>query len=170
MTHVHQIALLVAATACVIDVRTRRIPNVLTFGAAIAGAVTQTWLGGIDGLGVSVLGWLTGASLFFPLFALRGMGAGDVKLLAAIGTWLGPMPTVMVAFYSTLAGGVMALAVAVRAGYLRQAIRNMSFMASFWLTVGFKPVEGLTLEQARTPRLAYAAPMLAGLLVTLWLQ
>jgi prepilin peptidase CpaA len=170
MTHVHQIALLVAATACVIDVRTRRIPNVLTFGAAVAGIVTHTWLGGVDGLAASVFGWVVGASLFFPLFALRGMGAGDVKLLAAIGAWLGPMPTVMVAFYSTLAGGLMALAVALRAGYLRQAIRNMSLMARFWLTVGFQPVEGLTLEQARAPRLAYAAPVLAGLLVTLWLQ
>src|SRR5262245_47024348 len=155
MTHMQQMALLVAIVACVTDVRTRRIPNVLTFGAAIAAVATHAWLGGVEGLRTSVTGWLVGALLFFPLFALRGMGAGDVKLLAAIGAWLGPTSTVMVAFYSTLAGGVMALVVALHAGYLRQALRNLMLLAQFWLTVGFKPMEEVTLEHAQAVRFAY---------------
>jgi prepilin peptidase CpaA len=170
MTYQQHIAVLVALAACVTDVRTRRIPNVLTFGAAAAAIAAHGWLEGVEGLSTSVAGWLVGAMLFFPLFALRGMGAGDVKLLAAIGAWLGPWPTVMVAFYTTLAGGVMAVAVALHAGYLRQALRNLMLLSRFWVTVGLKPLEDLTLEHAQAPRLAYAAPVLAGLLVKLWLQ
>ena len=58
--------------------------------------------------GHSVGGWMLGAALFFPMFALRGMGAGDVKLLAAVGAWLGPLPVVSVALITAIAGGVAA--------------------------------------------------------------
>ena len=50
-------------------------------------------------------GWMLGAALFFPVFALRGMGAGDVKLLAAVGAWLGPLQVVCVALVTSIAGG-----------------------------------------------------------------
>ena len=78
-----------AALACVSDLRTRRIPNALTFGAALR-AGRFTCHRRRDGRGRSLGGWLLGVVLFFPLFALRGLGAGDVKLLAALGAWLGP--------------------------------------------------------------------------------
>ena len=58
-------------------------------------------------------GWATGLALFVPLYALGGMGAGDVKLLGAIGAWLGPMGAVWTGLYGAIAGGVLALAVAV---------------------------------------------------------
>src|SRR5262249_51637590 len=153
------------ALACVFDVRTRRIPNELTLGAAAAALGTHTFLSGISGVTASAAGWLGGVTLFFPLFALRGMGAGDVKLLRAMGAWLGPASAVQVAVYSALAGGLMAVVVALRAGYLTQALRNLKSLAKFWLTVGFKPLPELTLEHAQAPRLAYALPMLAGVLV-----
>ena len=77
------------------DIRTRRIPNVLTFGATIAALVFHGSTAGTSGLATSVGGWMVGAALFLPVFALRGMGAGDVKLLAAVGAWLGPLPVVV---------------------------------------------------------------------------
>ena len=58
---------------------------------------------------------MLGAALFFPVFALRGMGAGDVKLLAAIGAWLGPLPS-SVALISTIAGGAIAVVVSLGTG------------------------------------------------------
>jgi prepilin peptidase CpaA len=162
------IALAVCATAY--DLRTRRIPNMLTFGGAAVALAYHGVFGGTAGLATSLGGWLLGIALFFPFFALRGLGGGDVKLLGALGAWMGPFAVLYIGLYSTLAGGIFAVAVALRTGYLRQALANLKFLGSFWLTVGFHPAEGVTLDQKGTPRLAYAVPMLAGLLVTLWLQ
>jgi prepilin peptidase CpaA len=161
-------ALAVAAMVC--DLRTRRIPNLLTLGGAALAFGYHGIVGGPAGLGTTLGGWLLGVALFFPFFALRGLGGGDVKLLGALGSWLGPATVLYVGFYSTLAGGVLAVAVGLRAGYLRQALANLKFLGSFWLTVGFRPADGVTLDHKGTPRLAYAVPMLAGLLVTLWLR
>jgi prepilin peptidase CpaA len=169
MKPVHM-ALVVASLACVSDLRTRRIPNMLTFGSAIAAIAVHGATAGTSGLITGVAGWLVGIALFFPLFALGGMGAGDVKLLGALGAWLGPMTVLYVALYSSMAGGVLAVAVALKAGYLRQAIRNLQGLACYWMTVGLKPAPGLTLDQEQTPKLAFAVPVLAGLMVTLWLK
>ncbi len=164
-------AIAVAAVACGFDLRTRRIPNVLTLGAAFAAIVFSVATRGSAGVVTAGGGWLLGVVLFFPFFALGGMGAGDVKLLGAIGAWLGPQAVLQVALCSAIAGGVFAVAVALQTGYLRQALRNLKTLLTVWFTTGLKPVEGITLEgQQNAPRLAYALPMLAGLLVTVWLQ
>jgi prepilin peptidase CpaA len=106
----------------------------------------------------------------FSNFCLGGLGAGDVKLLGAIGAWLGPSVVLRVALYSTMAGGVLALALAVRSGYARTAFRNIAFLLRYWMTVGIRPAEGLTLTELHAPKLAYAFPVLTGVLVTLWLR
>ena len=160
----------IAIVAAAWDLKTRRIPNFLTFGAALAAIVVHTFLGGWIAGGWAVAGWLVGAAFFLPFFALGGMGAGDVKLLAAIGAWLGPGPTVWVALFSLIAGGVMGLAVALAYGYLTQAIANIAWMFQFWRQEGPKPVPDVTLATHRGPRLAYAVPVFAGLMVTIWLQ
>src|SRR6185436_3487459 len=115
----------VALVACVTDLRSRRIPNVLTFGAAAAAFVYAAWSGGWWGLGNSALGWLIGGMAFIVPFALGGLGGGDIKLLAAIGAWLGPAGALYVALYTGVAGGVMALGVALATGYLRRALSNV---------------------------------------------
>jgi prepilin peptidase CpaA len=164
------IALVVAALACVSDWRSRRIPNLLTFTSAIAAIACQFFLGGTGAAVVGATGWFVGIALFFPIFALGGLGAGDVKLLGAIGAWLGPSVVLRVALYSTMAGGVLALALAVRSGYARTAFRNIAFLLRYWMTVGIRPAEGLTLTEQHAPKLAYAFPVLTGVLVTLWLR
>src|ERR1700747_786407 len=108
----------IVAVAATCDLKTRRIPHVLTFGAALAGLVAHGYLEGWSGAGVSAAGWLVGVAAFFPFFALGGLGAGDIKLLGAIGAWLGPVAAIWVALFSGIAGGVMALIVAASAGYL----------------------------------------------------
>lgn len=116
------------------------------------------------------LGWLAGALVFFPLFALGGMGAGDVKLLAALGAWLGPIPVLWIALYSSLAGGVLGLVVAASRGYLRTAFTNIWMLFRYWWVAGVGPAPGLTLDSSSSPRLAYAVPIGIGLGVTLWLR
>ena len=163
-------AVAVAAIACFTDLRTRRIPNWLTFGAAAAALAFHASQNGASGLLMSVSGWALGVALFLPMFVLRGLGAGDVKLLAALGAWLGPKAVMFVALYSTLAGGVLAIILAAMSNYLGTALANIKFMVTLWWTTGPRPVEGLTLNSAAAPKLAYALPIFTGLVVTLWLR
>ena len=160
--------LLVASVAVVFDVRTRRIPNFLNFGAAAAALVFAFVEAGGSGATTAAAAWLLGAALFFPIFALGGMGAGDVKLLAALAAWLGPMDAVYLALFTSMAGGVAAVALAVGRGYLRQAFSNMWLMLMHWRVAGPRPVPGLTLRDGGAPRLAYAIPIAMGALCTLW--
>lgn len=170
MTVLQAAAIVIAVIAALWDLKTRRIPNVLTFGAALAAIVVHLWLQGPAGAGWAVAGWLVGVAFFLPFFALGGMGAGDVKLLGALGAWLGPGPVVWVALFSLIAGGIIGLAVALGYGYLTQAFANILWMFQFWRAEGPRPVPEVTLATHRGPRLAYAVPVFTGLMVTLWLQ
>jgi prepilin peptidase CpaA len=170
MTSFHLIALGFAVVAAGWDVATRRIPNALTFGAALAAFAAHAWIGGWPGAAMALAGWAAGVALFFPVFALGGMGAGDVKLLGAVGAWLGPLAAVWVALYSGIAGGLLGVIVALCSGYLGQAITNVWSLLMYWRIFGIKPAPALTLSTHRGPRLAYAVPVLAGLMVTVWLQ
>ena len=156
--------------ACITDLRSRRIPNLLTFSAAGAGILFHLVSGGVNAALYSVGGFVLGALLFFPLFALRGMGAGDVKLLAAIGAWLGPKQIVIVALASSIAGGIIGILVALAYGYLKTALINLWTLLMHWRVVGIRPLPEVTLEGARGPRLAYAIPIAIGTVVTLWLR
>src|SRR3989442_6796607 len=101
------VAVGVALVACVWDLHTRRIPNLLTLGAALVALIVSTSTIGWPGLGSSMGGWVLGTALWLPLYALGGMGAGDVKLLAAIGAWLGPADVFHVALYAGFAAGIL---------------------------------------------------------------
>ena len=156
--------------ACVTDVRSRRIPNVLTFGAALAALLYQSTVGGSAGVQSALFGWFVGTALFLPFFLLGGMGAGDVKLLAALGAWLGPSEVVYVGLYTSIAGGAIALMVALTRGYLKTAARNVWGLVCQWCLTGVRPVPSVTLEQGKGPRLADALPIFAGTVVTLWMR
>jgi prepilin peptidase CpaA len=169
VTDVRTIAvLLVALVAVFYDVRTGRIPNALTFGAAALALVYGAVSGGSSMLAGAALAWVIGALLFFPFFALGGMGAGDVKLLAALAAWLGPGDTLWLAMFASVAGGVLGAAVALGHGYLREALSNIWLMLMEWRVSGLRPVPGLTLRDTKAPRLAYAIPITIGVLCTLW--
>jgi prepilin peptidase CpaA len=160
----------VALTAVAFDLRQRRIPNGLTFGASLLALAYAMGMSGVEGFETAAMGWLTGAALFFPFFALRGMGAGDVKLLAALGAWLGPSQVIWVAVFATMAGGILAIIVSLARGYLTTALSNVWLIFTHWRVAGIQPVPGLMLTDTRSPRLAYAVPVAVGLMVTLWRQ
>jgi prepilin peptidase CpaA len=172
MTVARAAALIIALLGCVADLRTRRLPNVLTFGAAGAGLIFALVTGGWPGMGWAALGWIAGAAVWFPFFVLRGVGAGDVKLLGALGVWIGPVAAIWLALWSAVAGGVLAIAVSLSHGYTKQAFANVWGLLTYWRVVGVRPHPGLTLESAdgRVPRLPYAVPIAVGLVVTLWLK
>jgi prepilin peptidase CpaA len=170
MTIAHGVVVLVAAVGCAIDLRTRRIPNVLTFGAAVAALAFSLATRGLAGGLESLVGFLVGAALMLVPFALGGMGAGDVKLLGALGAWLGPADAIWLSLYTGMCGGVIALVVAILTGYLGQACRNILALLGYWRAVGLRPMTELTLASSRGPRLAYATAIFAGTIATIWLR
>jgi prepilin peptidase CpaA len=161
-------ALVVVGIAATTDLRTRRVPNVLTFGAAGAAFAFYGAARGVSGLAISGAGWAAGVGLFLPFFLLRGLGAGDVKLLGAVGAWLGPMGAVWSAFLSVMAGGVLAIIVALQHRYLRQALSNLWNLVQSWMATGPRPVPGMTTDDAPGPRLAYATAIAAGTTAAIW--
>lgn len=164
------VALAIGFIACITDLRHRRIPNLLTFGAAGLALVFHGAVAGASGLQDAAMGWLVGTALFLPFFLLRGMGGGDIKLLAALGAWLGPGDAFWLAIYASLAGGAMAVAVSLARGYLTTALRNVGRLLTYWCLVGPRPMPSLTLERGDAPRLAFAIPMFVGTMVTVWLR
>lgn len=161
-------AVILGAVAAIFDVATRRIPNLLTFGTALLAIAFHSWTAGLSGLGVSLLGWLVGVVLFFPFFALGGMGAADVKLVGAIGALVGPVAVIWVAVCSAIAGGVLALLVALVHGRSRETFDNLHQLLLFWRVMGPRPLPQLTLQQGTGLRLAYAVPIAAGTVIALW--
>lgn len=159
------VAVAVSAAACATDLRSRRIPNRLTFGAAAAAFAFHLASNGFAGLGSSMAGWLVGAAVFFLPFALGGMGAGDLKLMAALGAWLGPASAIWLALYAGVAGGVLAIAVALTHDYLRQALANVWLLLAHWRVAGIQPLDELTLRHSRAPHVAYAVPIFAATVV-----
>lgn len=101
----------IVLTAAAIDLDRRRIPNWLTFGAWIAALPVQMAIHGVAAGSLAWLyGWSVGLALFLPFYLLRGMAAGDVKLLAAVGAWLGVSMVLKIALATCVLGGVWALA------------------------------------------------------------
>jgi Flp pilus assembly protein protease CpaA len=81
--------LLIVLTAAVSDIRSRSIPNWLTLGGIVAGLALNTYATGLEGLKFSAIGFGVAALIFLPLFMIRFLGGGDVKLMAAVGACAG---------------------------------------------------------------------------------
>ena len=93
------------AASALIDMRTRRVPNPLTLGIAVTGlALAATRWSGLTVTGAA-LGLAVGVALMLPAYVFGAMGGGDLKLFAALGTFLGPRPTVAAFFYTLMVGG-----------------------------------------------------------------
>jgi len=116
------VVLAFAVTAAVGDIRWRKIPRALTTAGVIVGLLFHAVYGGfLTAALASVLGFVLGLAFF----RLGAVGGGDVKLMTALGAMLGLKPWLFAMEVAILAAGVLALVQAVRAGRLRQTIRNM---------------------------------------------
>lgn len=111
-------------TSAIVDLRSRRVPNPLTFGVAALGVALAVL--GLSGVSPSaaVAGFGVGLVLMLPGHVIGATGAGDVKLLAAIGTLLGPGGVVVAFVYTAMAGGVLAVIVAGRRRILRATVER----------------------------------------------
>lgn len=159
------VAVLAIAIGC--DLRLRRIPNGLTGAAACAGLVASLAPGGIglrDALGGLAIGLLP----LLPLYACRAMGAGDVKLMAAAGTFLGMADTFAALVYAAALGGLLALTYAWKAGVLASLFANLrvfALVSAARIASRSAPsMEDLPLTQVRAP---YVLAIAGGVLIQL---
>ena len=147
-----------AVAATVIDVRRRRVPNVLTMGLASAGLVLA--MTGVDGVTVGgALGGLAlGLALLLPAHVFGATGAGDVKLLAAFGALLGPGGVFEAFLRAAILGGVMALAVALWRGRLRETLYGTAML----VTTRNRAVTAILEHPAANNRFPYAPAIACG--------
>src|SRR4051794_10509095 len=101
------IATTAVSVAALVDLRYRRIPNALTAGLILVGIALNFGRFGTLGIGLAVGGAALGLVLLLPLYVIRAMSAGDVKLLAGLGAVLGPHVLISVAVYGALVGGLI---------------------------------------------------------------
>jgi pilus assembly protein CpaB len=119
-----------AGTSAAVDLYMRRVPNPITISAAALGLmVAVTGVGRIS-LGGALAGFVMGLIVMLPGHLFGGTGSGDVKLMAALGTWLGPSMIVKAFLYSAIAGGVFALIVAIRRRRLAATLRGAAQLVS----------------------------------------
>jgi prepilin peptidase CpaA len=149
------------AAAVVSDVRTRRIPNWLT-GAIAGGGFGLAFGGGAVTPVDAALGVLVGLALMLPGHVIGATGAGDVKLMAAIGSFLGPGLEFRAFLYSALVGGALALMIAARRGLLADTV-----LGTTRLVTAPASTRDAIVTPGRGNRFAYGPAIALGTLITL---
>jgi prepilin peptidase CpaA len=148
------------------DVASRRIPNALVLAVAITGALTAaTVLRRPVGPSGAAAGMALGLALWTPFWLLRVLGAGDVKLAAAIGAWLGPSGVVEASLLGALAGGALALVVLVR----RRRVGALAAGVALWAAAAQRGELTKPLVDGRTALLPYGVALAAGAALAGWL-
>jgi prepilin peptidase CpaA len=120
--------LVLVGYAALTDLRVRRIPNWLTLTVALAGVAQGFTPLAVTTVKDSLLGLLVGFGVTFLLYIMGGRGAGDVKLTAGIGAWLGPWPVILVLIVAAVVSLLAALASSAARGNLRDLFRSTGMM------------------------------------------
>ena len=116
--------------AAAFDIRSRRIPNWLVLSGLLLGLALNVFLFGSTGAASALLGGGLAMLIYFPLFVARGMGAGDVKLMMAIGFIVGPANWLAIFFLTAILGGAVALLLVLRSGLLAHTLANVGFIVT----------------------------------------
>lgn len=168
MVHTWQFGLIgVLSVAVVTDIQSRKIYNWLTFPAMATGLILSAIFGGLAGVQASLIGFFAGSLVFAIGFFLGGaMGAGDVKLMAAIGIWLGWPSVIAAVLYVTIIGGLLALLSALYHGTLLKLFKNL-----YWATLGLMMPGGradVTERDSAAPPMPYGVSIGLGTLLALF--
>ena len=147
-----------------IDFSERRVPNWLNASLAVAGLITQAAFFGWSGVWTGLLGLSMGFGLLIVPWLMHGMGAGDVKLMAAIGAWLGPWLTFLSFSAGAVIGGVAAVVMILSTGRAVHALVNMQTIMTKMRRVdtAFGEFGGAKTFGDTSQLLPYGVPLTAG--------
>lgn len=155
---------LVAVMGAVTDVRSARIPNRLTYSAVVAALVLRTALLGLTGLKSGAVGMLVAGGLFLFLFVMGAMGGGDMKLMAAMGAWVGSTQVVTLILAAALAGGVLAIGRMIFRNMVFQTLRNTVQLICYRFTAGLQPHPELNVQSPDSKRVPFGVAIAVGAL------
>ncbi len=147
-----------------IDGKELRVPNWITFPMVLTGLIFSTYMGGWGGFGAGMLGMVVGLLTLMPLYAVGGMGAGDVKLMAGIGAWLGWQITLYAFCVSVIVGAIMAVCMVLWRGAFEKHYKQFLLILMEWINVR-NPSELSRIAAERKPSmflLPYGIPICIG--------
>jgi prepilin peptidase CpaA len=159
-------SLLCAAVGAGFDIKSRRVPNFLTLPAIVGGLLFHFAFGGWRQLLSAVAAGLICGFIFLVFYLGGGMGAGDVKLITAVGCIAGLSQTGYLLIWTALAGGVMAIALALYRRRLKETLVNLGALVVHHRIEGLAPHPELNIANAQTLRLPYAVAIAAGSALT----
>jgi len=154
------------AMATVTDIRSRRIPNWLVIPFLAAGIIVNTAGHGMKGLEQSIGGIALAVGIVGILCWLRGIGAGDLKLCAAVGGWIGPAQLGMALAATGIAGGALALIWAACHGSLSESLDGSSDLVSGFWNGGIRPHPNLVLNNPAARTMPYAPAIAIGTILS----
>jgi prepilin peptidase CpaA len=169
------VVLIAALAAAITDVWKFKVHNVITLPLLLSGLIYHSVQGGLTGFAESLLGILFGFFILLPFYVMGGMGAGDVKLMAAIGAWLKWKLTFGVFLASSLAGGLYALVLVLLYGKLGETWVNLQILWHRVVTISrhVGADDGIETEAKRMDRrrlIPFAAMVACGIIVILVLS
>jgi prepilin peptidase CpaA len=154
----------VLSVATFTDLRSRRIPNWLVAPFMLAGIVVSAWMHGWHGVGQSMAGLGLGIVMYGFLFWIGGMGAGDVRLAAAIGAWIGPGQLFFALVVAAMVGGLMVLCWAAFGGFLKDLFTGASKLTFSWRDSETR--EEMVLSNPLKRKMPYAPAIAIGTLIS----
>ncbi len=159
-------AMALAGWAGWIDWRSRKIPNRLTVPALLVGVFLRGALGGWPGAKVALEGAGISLGLLLPFVVMRGLGAGDWKLMGALGAFLGPQRMIVVLLGSVLIAGLMSVVEIVRQGKVRETLSNLWVLFVAYSTFQVGNARAITLDNPGLLKIPFgvAAALATGLL------
>jgi prepilin peptidase CpaA len=159
------LTLLLTGYAAWLDRRTRRIPNWLTMSGFLAGFAIHVLLGGWQGGLMALKGAGLGLLILLPLVLLRALGAGDWKLIGAVGAFLGPVMLWFVLFASVSVAGAMAIVLMIRARRTRETLRNVGLLIMGLFTFGLRAYPEISLDNPGLLKLPFGVAAAIGTLI-----
>ena len=162
------LTLALTISAALLDWRSRRIPNWLTVPGFLSGVTLHVVLNGWQGLRFALAGGALALILLLPLVMLRALGAGDWKLMGAVGAFLGWKLFLFVMFGSILASGIMAVVQMIRVGRVAETFRNMWTLLKGFFVFGLKKNPQISLDNPRLMKLPFGVAVAAATIVCFW--
>jgi prepilin peptidase CpaA len=147
--------LVLTLIAAAMDWRTRKIPNWITMPGVVAGVVLRTTLSGWPGARAALEGLGLALGLLLPLVLLRALGAGDWKLMGAVGAFMGPVLFLFIFFGSIFVSGLMSAIQTIKTKRVKETFLNIVELVRGFVIFGFQPNPHISLDNPKLMKIPF---------------